>query len=53
MSATIDQERMMKAVPEAEEKKRKRMMSGFSVNGDSSSAPRKYCMVYCNTYFLQ
>jgi hypothetical protein len=45
-SATIDQERTMKAVAEVEEKKRKRMMPGSSASGGSSDAPPKYCMVY-------
>jgi hypothetical protein len=45
-SAAINQERMMKEVDEADEKKRKRMMPG-SVGSDSSSgAPPKYHMVY-------
>jgi hypothetical protein len=45
-SATIDQERMMKAVVEADEKKRKRMMHGSTGSGSSSGAPPKYLMVY-------
>jgi hypothetical protein len=45
-SAAIDQERTMKVVVEAEEKKRKRMMLGSSISGCSSGAPPKYCMVY-------
>jgi hypothetical protein len=45
-SATIDQERTMKVVAEAEEKKRKRMMHGSSVSGGSSGAPSKYRMMY-------
>jgi hypothetical protein len=45
-SATIDQERMMKAVGEADEKKRKRMMPGSAGSGSSSGAPLKYRMVY-------
>jgi hypothetical protein len=45
-SAAIDQERMMKAVAEADEKKRKRMMSGSAGSGSSSGAPLKYRMVY-------
>jgi hypothetical protein len=45
-SAAIDQERTMKAVAEAEEKKRKRVMPGSSGSGGSSGAPTKYCMVY-------
>jgi hypothetical protein len=45
-SAAIDQERMMKAVAEADEKKTKRMMPGFAGSGSSSGAPPKYRMVY-------
>jgi hypothetical protein len=45
-SAAIDQERLIKAVVEANEKKRKRMMHASSASGSSSSAPPKYCMVY-------
>jgi hypothetical protein len=45
-SAAIDQERMMKAVTEADEKKRKRVMHGFDGNGSSSGVPSKYRMVY-------
>jgi hypothetical protein len=45
-SATIDQERMMKVVAEADEKKRKRMMPGSADSGSSSGAPPKYRMVY-------
>jgi hypothetical protein len=45
-SAVIDQERMMKAVAEADKKKRKRMMPGSTGSGSSSGAPPKYCMVY-------
>jgi hypothetical protein len=45
-SAAIDQERLMKAVAEADEKKRTRMMYGSSVSGGSSSAPPKYHVVY-------
>jgi hypothetical protein len=36
----------MKAYPEAEEKKRKRIMPGSSRSGGSSCAPPKYHMVY-------
>jgi hypothetical protein len=46
VSAAIDQERLMKAIAEADEKKRKRMMPGSSASGDSSIAPPKYRMVY-------
>jgi hypothetical protein len=45
-SAAIDQERMMKVVAEANEKKRKRMMHGSAGSGSTSGAPPKYCMVY-------
>jgi hypothetical protein len=45
-SATIDQERMMKAVGEADEKKRKKMVLGFAGSGSSNGAPPKYRMVY-------
>jgi hypothetical protein len=40
-SATIDQERLIKAVVEADEKKRKRVMLGSSGSGGSSDAPPK------------
>jgi hypothetical protein len=36
----------MKTVAEADEKKRKRMMTEYSVSGGSSSALPKYCIVY-------
>jgi hypothetical protein len=45
-SAAIDQERMMEAVAEADEKKRKRMMPGSAGSSSSSSALSKYRMVY-------
>jgi hypothetical protein len=45
-SAAIDQERLMKAVAEADEKKRKRMMPASSADGGSSGAPTKYHIVY-------
>jgi hypothetical protein len=45
-SEAIDQERMMKVVAEADEKKRKRMMPGSAGSGSSSGAPLKYRMVY-------
>jgi hypothetical protein len=45
-SAAIDQERMMKAVAEAVEKKRKRMMPRSTGSDSSSGAPPKYRMVY-------
>jgi hypothetical protein len=44
--AAIDQVRMMKAIAEADEKKRKRMMLGSAGSGSSSGAPPKFCMVY-------
>jgi hypothetical protein len=44
-SAAIDQERMMKAVAEADEKKQKRMMPGSAGSGSPSGAPSKYRMV--------
>jgi hypothetical protein len=43
-SAAIDQERMMKAIAEADEKKR--MMPGSASSTSSSGAPPKYRMVY-------
>jgi hypothetical protein len=46
VSAAIDQERMMKAIAEADEKKRKRMMPRSAGSGSSSGAPPKYRMVY-------
>jgi 4-diphosphocytidyl-2C-methyl-D-erythritol kinase len=45
-SVAIDQERMIKAVVEADEKKRTRMMPRFTGSGSSSGAPPKYRMVY-------
>jgi hypothetical protein len=45
-SAAIDQERLMKAVAEANEKKRKRMMPASSASGGSSDASPRYRMVY-------
>jgi hypothetical protein len=45
-STAIDQERMMKAVAEADKKKRKRMMPGSVGSGSSIGAPPKYRMVY-------
>jgi hypothetical protein len=44
-SAAIDQEGTMKACEVAEEKKRKRAVSGPS-EGSSSGVPLKYCMIY-------
>jgi hypothetical protein len=44
VSATVDQERLMKAVTGADEKKR--MMPGSSASASSSGAPPKYLMVY-------
>jgi hypothetical protein len=46
VSAAIDQERLMKAVADVDEKKRKRMMPASSASGGSSGAPPKYRMVY-------
>jgi hypothetical protein len=46
VSAAINQERMMKAVAEADEKKRKKMMPGSVGSGSSCGAPPKYGMVY-------
>jgi hypothetical protein len=45
-SAVVDQERMMKAIADADEKKRKRMMPGSAGSSSSSGAPLKYHMVY-------
>jgi hypothetical protein len=45
-SAATDQEWLMKAISEADQKKRKRMMPGSSTSGGSSGAPPKYRMVY-------
>jgi hypothetical protein len=45
-SVAIDQERIMKAVAEADEKKRKRMIPRSAGSGSSSGAPLKYHMVY-------
>jgi hypothetical protein len=45
-SAAIDQQRMMKAVDEADEKMRKRMIPGSAGSGSSSGAPSTYRMVY-------
>jgi hypothetical protein len=45
-SAAIDHEMMMKAVVEADEKKRNWMMPGSAGSGSSSDAPPKYHMVY-------
>jgi hypothetical protein len=45
-SAAIDQERMMKAIAEADDKKRKRMMPRSTDSGSSSGTPPKYRMVY-------
>jgi hypothetical protein len=46
VSAAIDQERMMKVVAEADDKKRKRMMPRSTGSGSSSGAPPIYRMVY-------
>jgi hypothetical protein len=45
-SAAIDQERMMKAVAEVDENKRKKMMPRSTCSGSSSGAPPKYRMMY-------
>jgi hypothetical protein len=45
-SAAIDQERMMKDVAEADEKKRKRMTPRPSSRDGSSSVPPKYHTVH-------
>jgi hypothetical protein len=44
MSAAVDQERLMKVIAEADEKK-KRMMPRSASSGSSSGAPPKYRMV--------
>jgi hypothetical protein len=46
VSAAIDQERLMKAATEADEKKRKMMTPGSVVSGGSSGAPNKYRTMY-------
>jgi hypothetical protein len=46
MSDAIDQERLMKVIAEADEKKRKKVMPGSSASGGSSGAPPKYRTVY-------
>jgi hypothetical protein len=46
VSAAIDQERLMKAIAEGDEKKRKRMMPRSLGSGGTSGAPTKYHMVY-------
>jgi hypothetical protein len=45
-SVANDQERLMKAVAEVNEKKRKRMMHASSTSGGSSAPPPKYRIVY-------
>jgi hypothetical protein len=45
-SAAIDQEKLMKAVVEANEKKRMKMMPGSTGSGSSTGAPPKYRMMY-------
>jgi hypothetical protein len=42
MSDAIDQERLMKVIAEADEKKRKKVMPGSSASGGSSGVPPKY-----------
>jgi hypothetical protein len=46
VSAAIDQEKVMNAVAEADENKRKRMMPGCPGSGGSSGASPKYRIVY-------
>jgi hypothetical protein len=46
LSAAIDPKRLLKAIAEADEKKRKKMMPGSTGSGSSTSAPPKYRMVY-------
>jgi hypothetical protein len=46
VGAAIDQERMMKAVVETDEKKRKRVMPGSAGSDSYSGAPPKYRMMY-------
>jgi hypothetical protein len=45
-SAAIDQERMMNAIVEAAEKRRKRMIPRSVGSCSSNGVPPKYCMVY-------
>jgi hypothetical protein len=45
-SAATNQERMMKAIAEADEKKRKKMLPGSAGSDSFSGAPPKYRMVY-------
>jgi hypothetical protein len=45
-SATINRERLMKVVAEADAKKRKRMITRSSASAGSSGAPPKYRMMY-------
>jgi hypothetical protein len=45
-SVAVDQERMMKAIAEADKKKRKKMMPRSARSGSSSGALPKYRMVY-------
>jgi hypothetical protein len=46
LSAAIDPKRLLKAIAEADEKKRKKMMSRSTGSGSSSGASPKYRMVY-------
>jgi hypothetical protein len=46
LSAAIDPKRLLKAIAEADEKKRKKMMPRSTGSGSSSGAPPKYRMVY-------
>jgi hypothetical protein len=45
-SVAIDQERLIKAIAKADEKKRKRMMPISADSGSSNGVPPKYHMVY-------
>jgi hypothetical protein len=45
-SVAIDQQRLMKAVAKADEKKRKSMMPVSTSSGSSNGAPPKYRIVY-------
>jgi hypothetical protein len=49
VSVAIDQERMMKAVAEVDERKKKKMMPGSAGSDSSSGAPPKYRIVYILT----
>jgi hypothetical protein len=45
-TAALEQERLMKAIAEADVKKRKKIMPGSFASGGSSCDPPKYHMVY-------